>query len=228
MKKIGIITALSAEAKQLEAIFQKPLKTDLYGNISVKTYAYNGKEIYFAKSGVGEIFAAACTQILVSVYGVEVVVNYGLAGSDYHHKTGDSVLIKGVVHYDMDTSKVDGAEPGRYSELYDTPLIETDERLLNFAKTLKLGTTDALLASGDKFVADENFKANLYESYKTSVYDMEGAAVLLICKNAAIPALIIKVISDSGSKDEYYSFKQLLSDTKIKFVGDVKTIVDNL
>lgn len=228
MKKIGIVTALSAEAKQLEKIFEKPIKTDLYGNISVKLYRYCGKEIYFAESGVGEISAAACTQILISVYGVEAIINYGLAGSNACHKTGDSVLIKGVVHYDFDTSKVDGAEPGRYSDLFDTPVIPTDKNLFEFVKTLNLSTGEALLASGDKFVADEDFKTQLYDTYKTSVYDMEAAGVVLTAINAKIPMVIIKVISDSGNKDEYYSFKQLLSDTKIKLVDDVKTIVDNL
>ena len=38
MKVIGVITALDAERGQLEKILEKPLKTDLYGRISVSTY----------------------------------------------------------------------------------------------------------------------------------------------------------------------------------------------
>lgn len=228
MKKIGIMTALDAEGKKLEDYLGKPLKTDLYGHISVKTYIYKDKEIYFAKSGVGEIFASACTEILIAIYKAEAIINYGFAGGYNNRKIGESVLIGGVVHYDFDISKVDDCKPGHYLGLFDSPVIRTDEGLLNFVKSLDDNLSIGLLASGDKFVADEDFKKNLYTAYGTDVYDMEGAAILIVCRNANIPVVIVKVVSDNGNADEYYSFKELVRDTKIKFVDLLRKIVDNI
>lgn len=227
MQKIGIMTALDAEKNQLENYFGTPLKTDLYGHISVKTYLYKDKEIYFAKSGVGEIFASACAEILIAIYKVEAIINYGFAGGYNNRKTGESVLISGVVHYDFDVSKVDDCKPGHYFGIFDGPVIHTDEGLFSFVKSLD-DMSVGLLASGDKFVADEDFKKSLYTTYGTDVYDMEGAAILIVCRNAGIPAVIVKVVSDNGNADEYYSFKELVRDTKIKFVDLLRKIVDNI
>ncbi len=228
MKKIGIITALDAEKSQLENYLGIPLKTDLYGHISVKTYLCGDKEIYFAKSGVGEIFASACTEILIAVYKVEAILNYGFAGGYNNRKIGDSVLIGGVVHYDFDISKVDDCKPAHYFGLFDSPVIRTDEGLMDFVKSLDETLSVGLLASGDKFVADEDFKKSLYCAYGTDVYDMEAAAILIISRNAGIPAVIVKVISDNGNGDEYHSFKELVRETKIKFVDLLRKIVDNI
>lgn len=228
MKKIGILTALFEEGGLIEKTLGKPLKTDLYGDFLVKTYSYLGKEIYLCNSGVGEISAAACTQILITVYGVELILNYGFAGGYKRYKIGDAVLINGVVHYDFDTSAVDDCKRGHYLGKFNSPIIGTDEGFVNFVKKIDKEVKTGVLCSGDKFIADEDLKKDLYEEFGGTVYDMEGASVVIISKNAKIPQIIVKVISDSGNADEYYAFKDLLSDTKVKFVNLIRKIVENL
>lgn len=223
MKKIGIITALSLEGEQVSSLLGKPIKTDLYGHFSVCKYVINDKEFYCADCGVGEIASASCTQILLSVYNVELVLNYGFAGGYDGLKAGDGVIIGGLVHYDFDVSAVDGCEPCFYPDLFDSPVIKTDEKFVALAKKItdyKVG----VLASGDKFVTDKSFKDEMYDKYGAVVYDMEAAGILITCKNLKIPTLVIKVVSDSGNADEYYSFKELVSRTKIKFAGFIKEI----
>lgn len=228
MKKIGIMTALDVEGGQLENYLGNPLKTDLYGHISVKTFIHGDKEVCFAKSGVGEIYASACTEILIAIYKVDVIFNYGFAGGYLTRSIGEAVLVKGVVHYDFDISKLDDCKPGHYPMLFDGPIIHTDESLLDYAKSLDGDLTVGLLASANKFIADEDFKKSLYNLYGTDVYDMEAAAILIISRNANVPALIIKVISDNGNADEYYSFKKLAAETKIKFADILRKIIDNI
>lgn len=228
MKRIAILTALYEEGGLIEENFGKPLKTDLYGDFSIKTYAYLNKEIYFCNSGVGEISAAACTQLLITLYNPDVIFNYGFAGGYKDYKIGDAVLIKGVVHYDFDTSAVDDCERGRYLGKFDGPVIPTDEDFLNFVKKIDENIKVGILCSGDKFITDEAFKKDLYEEFGGTVYDMEGAAVVIISKNSKVPQIVVKVISDSGNADEYYAFKDLLSDTKVKFVNLIKEIVEKL
>lgn len=218
MKKIGIITALTLEGEQVEKILGIPLKTDLYGHFSVKTYCVNEKYIYLANCGVGEIFASSCTQILLSCYNVGLILNYGFAGAIDGLKQGDGIIVNGVVHYDFDISKVDDCEPCTYIDFYDSPVIPVGDELTEFAKTICVDFKIGVLASGDKFVTDKGFKDEMNKKYNAIVFDMEGAGVLLTCKNYGTPVLILKVVSDSGDADEYYSFKDLVSHTKIKFV----------
>ncbi len=217
MKKIGIITALTLEGEQIEKILGSPAEIDLYGRFSIKTYRLNDKIIYCANCGVGEIAAASCTQILISVYNAEMVLNYGFAGGYGSFNQGDGIIASGVVHYDFDVSEVDGCKPYLYPELFDSPVIPVDRHLVRLAEKECADFKTGVLASGDKFVTDKAFKDEMNEKFGAVAFDMEGAGVLLTCKNSGTPALIIKVISDSGNADEYYSFKDLVRRTKIKF-----------
>lgn len=41
----------------------------------------NGKEVVVVRSGIGKVNAAVCTQILADEFGVDGVINTGIAGS---------------------------------------------------------------------------------------------------------------------------------------------------
>ncbi len=227
MKKTGVITALDVEREQFEEIFGKPLKTDLYGHFLISEYSYNGNIFYLARSGVGEIHASACTQLLISVYGVDVIFNYGFAGCIKGYKIGENVLVNSVVHYDFDTSAIDNCEVGRYL-MFDGVRIPTDQRLRELAKECYPDLKEGVCASADKFVADVAAKERLFNDFGATLCEMECAAVLIVSKNAGIPALIVKVISDSASGDEYCDFVSLVKTTKSLFADFLKSMLDKI
>ena len=80
MKLIGIIGAMEVEVASL-----KEMMTD----VTIRTKAsmefnhgyLNGKEVVVVRSGIGKVNAGICTQILVDDYGVDCVINTGIAGS---------------------------------------------------------------------------------------------------------------------------------------------------
>lgn len=228
MKIIGVITALEAEREQLEKIFGKPLKTDLYGHFSIKTYIYNNITVCFAKCGVGEIMASSCTQLLISVYKVELIINYGFAGGYQNLTIGDTVVPTGVVHYDFDTSAIDNCQVGHYLGIFDGPIIKANQGFLELSKKLDSKIKFGVLASADKFVADDVVKERLYKEYGATLYDMESAGILITCSNQNIPLIIVKVISDHGESQEFYGFKELLRDTKANFVKFLQSVIDNI
>ncbi len=224
MKTIGIITALEHERQQLESVVGKCLKTDLYGNFSIKTYQFEDKTIYFANCTIGQIHAAACTQLLLTKYGVEMVFNYGLVGAISSYKVGQSVVCKNVVHYEIDTSLVDNCERGRYLHL-DSVYIPLNEDLYKLALSLDSEAKIGTLASGDKFVADLSVKKQLKDEFNADICDMEGAAISLVCLNMKVPCLIVKVVSDSCDGTEYFDFVELLKNTKHKFASFLHQIL---
>lgn len=64
-----------------------------------------GKKVVVVRSGIGKVNAGMCTQILADVFGVEAVINTGIAGSlNNDVNIGDIVLSTDVLHHDMDAT----------------------------------------------------------------------------------------------------------------------------
>ena len=102
MKLIGIIGAMEVEVASL-----KEMMTD----VTIRTKAsmefnhgyLNGKEVVVVRSGNGKVNAGICTQILVDDYGVDCVINTGIAGSLRNEiNIGDIVISTDAVQHDMD------------------------------------------------------------------------------------------------------------------------------
>ncbi len=220
MKKIGMVVALE---KELKAFLEKQtveIKEDKSGAFSVIEFTLGKNEVVCVKSGVGEIFAAAATQYLITAYKPDIIINFGVCGSLTKSLGLEKVaLIKGVVHYAFDTSAVDNVEAGRY-EQFDDVVIKTDENLL--AKALKAAGEDlpcVICASADKFVADKDEKTYLKNTFGASVCEMESAGVLITCRNAGVPCLIIKAVSDGeGGAEEYEKTVRIACGKYVKLV----------
>ncbi len=59
--------------------------------------------VVVVRSGIGKVNAAVCTQILVDEFGVDAVINTGIAGSlNAQIDIGDIVISTDVLHHDMD------------------------------------------------------------------------------------------------------------------------------
>ena len=220
MKKIGMVVALE---KELKAFLEKQtvdIKEEKSGAFSVIEFTLGKNEVICVKSGVGEIFAAAATQYLITAYKPDIIINFGVCGSLTNSLGLEKVaLIKGVVHYAFDTSAVDNVEAGRY-EQFDDVVIKTDENLL--AKALKAAGEDlpcVICASADKFVADKDEKTYLKYTFGASVCEMESAGVLITCRNAGVPCLIIKAVSDGeGGAEEYEKTVRIACGKYVKLV----------
>ena len=76
--RIGMVVAVEIDAV-LER-YGEPQRMEKHGEFTVRVYNVHGSELIIAHSGVGEISAAACTQLLISVYGAEMILNFGVVG----------------------------------------------------------------------------------------------------------------------------------------------------
>lgn len=212
MKKIGIVVAQLIEG----ADFMKKLGNyeliDLCEGFCVRKYAYKGKEIYLIESGVGEIRAAASTQLLIDRFEVEVIINFGVVGGLKTDMRGKLCLVCGVAHYEYDTSPLDGAPRGKY-EIFDSAIIRPDSSILAVLKEVAPTAEIVVCASGDKFVADESFKKGLIKDFGASICEMETAGILITAKRFKIPCGFVKIVSDDGDHaDEYYDFLEHMKD----------------
>lgn len=205
MKNIGMIVAV-----EIQAVLEKygeRLEERFVDGFTVNVLNNDNYTLYIVKTGAGEIAAAAGTQLLISKFGVDCVINFGVVGGlTPEMALAKTAVVEKVVHYDFDVSEIDPVEVGRYSN-YPSVHIPCDKTLLNKALELQPDLKPVVCASGDKFVGDPAKKEALHEQFGADICEMEAAGILLTCKRSNIPCLMIKTVSDSisGGAEEFTS-----------------------
>lgn len=213
--RIGIVIAVASE---LESFLSANYKIETL-NIDRRTVykvIINKNEVYAIKSGCGQIDAASATQYLISKYGTEIILNYGVTGALKKELTvKDVFIVKGVINHDFDISTFDDVKPHQYSDL-KSEIIPLDEGLIRFVKTIKPDLKDVIVASGERFVDDLNDKLNL-ASLGCDICDMEIAAIARVCFLNGVKCLSIKSISDTLDGDGKMFVENVRNSSNIAF-----------
>lgn len=212
MKRIGMIVAVEMNA--VLSRYGTPEGEITENGFRVLTYRNESYTLYVLNCGVGEIAAAAGTQFLICRFHVDMILNFGIVGGLTQEMSHTRVCLVGrVVHYDIDTSAVDGIEPGRYLD-YPDVYIPADETLLEKALAFSPGLKVATCASGDKFIADPEKKAELVRLYGADICEMEAAGIFLTCRRSGVPFLSVKAVADcvDDGDDGYWDKKQSSSE----------------
>ena len=204
-KKIGVVVAI--EVDSVLARYGAPAELRQEGGYTVRTYRNGDVELIVMDSGAGEISAATATQVLISEYGVDMVLNFGVVGAlTGEMAAAELCVVEKVIHYDFDTTGwlnlPRGCYPGQESAyLSTTP--ELIEKALAVYPTLKKVTC----ASADKFVDRPEDKKALREAYGADICEMEAAGIVLTCNRCGVPCLLIKAVSDSltGGGAEFFT-----------------------
>ena len=129
---IGIIGAMEKEVAilkeqmEISEVVEKASMTFCKGMLC-------GKEVVVVRSGIGKVNAAICAQILVDRFGVDLLINTGIAGSlNAAIDIGDIVISKDAVQHDVDASTF-GDPVGQVTNM-DVLAFPADERLAKLAK----------------------------------------------------------------------------------------------
>lgn len=197
--KIGLIIAIERE---LKAFLENgtEIKQEIVNNRMIYMTSINGHEIFAMRSGCGIIDAASATQLLITLYGVELVLNFGVAGAlDRTLKVEDLFVVKNVLHYEYDVSPIDPVKKYQYEEFQDE-FIPLDRDFIKLAKEVNPSLKEAVVASGGRFIVDKERKLKHFEK-GCHICDMEIAAIARTCFLAGIPCLSIKCISDTFDGD---------------------------
>ena len=129
---IGIIGAMEEEVSALKEEMQAEEVKEIAGMTFVKGLLC-GRDAVVVRSGIGKVNAALCAQILASEFGVDMLVNTGIAGSlDARIDIGDIVISTDALYHDMDASKF-GDPVGQIPRM-DVFSFEADPRLVELAR----------------------------------------------------------------------------------------------
>ena len=202
MKLIGIIGAMEVEVASL-----KEMMTD----VTIRTKAsmefnhgyLNGKEVVVVRSGIGKVNAGICTQILVDDYGVDCVINTGIAGSLRNEiNIGDIVISTDAVQHDMDV-RIFGYPLGEIPQM-GVLSFQADEHLAEVAEEVckevnpEIQVFRGRVVSGDQFISSKEVKNHLIEEFNGSCAEMEGAAIAQGAYLNKIPYVVLRAISDKA------------------------------
>ena len=202
MKKIGIIGAMEVEVAALKSamkvsrMLNKAQMEFLEGELE-------GCQAVVVRSGIGKVNAAVCTQILVDEFGVDGVINTGIAGSlKAEINIGDIVLSTDVLHHDMDATGF-GYDLGQIPQM-NVFSFEADERMRTIAKEVceavnpEIQVFEGRIVSGDQFISGGEKKKQIQENFHARCAEMEGAAIAHGAYLNKIPYVILRAISDKA------------------------------
>lgn len=209
--RIGIITAMAEETLPVYRKLGNVVAEDCVSGVAIKQIEAEGHTIYLATSGIGEIRAALAVQLLVDLFDVEAIVNFGFVGSlNPALSVGELIVVERAVHHQFDISAVNGTPLGCYDGK-DSPYFYTDKQIADKLRALlPYKLRNVVAASGDKFVADSATKAFLRDTFGADICEMEIAGICLAAERNNVPVFSLKVVSDGADEEATVSFGEVL------------------
>lgn len=207
----GIIVAMQEE---LEVILQSLDKTSTQERAGMQFHIghYAGRPVVAVICGIGKVNAALCTQILISEFAVQQVINLGVAGGlGLDVKPGDIVIGDSLVQHDMDVTVFD-LPKGQIPRL-DVFDFKAHPVLLQAAiEASKTISTQAhfvgRIVTGDQFVASPDAAKRLHEDFQALACEMESASIAHVCHVNATPFVCIRSISDNANSGAHMDFAE--------------------
>ncbi|MBQ8140669.1 MAG: 5'-methylthioadenosine/adenosylhomocysteine nucleosidase [Clostridia bacterium] len=211
---VGIIGAMKIEVDTLKKAMTEK-NTETVSGIEFVSGKLYGRDAVVAQSGIGKVFAAVCAQTMILRYGVDTVINTGVAGTlTAKLSINDIAVSSACVQHDMDTSAL-GDEVGLISGI-NIVNIPADEKLCGCvcgaATRLGLKAEAGVIASGDCFVSSAEKKKYISDTFGAIACEMEGAAIAQVCFVNEVPYVVIRAISDSADGDadmDYGEFSKI-------------------
>ncbi len=225
---IGIIGAMEEEVASLKESMEIQEISE-HAGMTFCRGILDGKEVVVVRSGIGKVNAAICTQILVDRFGIDMVINTGIAGSlNAEINIGDMVISADAVHHDVDASTF-GDPVGQVPRM-DTFSFPADETLIQKAKAAnekanpEIRTFVGRVATGDQFISEKAVKDRIVENFGAYCTEMEGVGIAHATYLNKVSYVIIRAISDKADNSavmDYPEFERQAIAHSIKLMHEL-------
>lgn len=225
---IGIIGAMEEEV----AVLKQEMKIEETRTVAGMTFVKGelcGREAVVVRSGIGKVNAALCAQLLVTVFGADMLINTGIAGSlDAGIDIGDIVISTDALYHDMDAT-IFGDAPGQVPRM-DVLSFPADERLVRLAREANekanpdIRTFTGRVVSGDQFISSAEVKQRISELFHPLCTEMEGAGIAHAAYLNQVPYVIIRAISDKADNSatmDYPEFEKKAIAHSVRLVKEL-------
>lgn len=231
---IGIISAMQNEIELLlsEAEIDH---IDTIGGVDFNVGTLCGKPVVIAQAGIGKILSAAGTAAMLNRYPICSVLFTGIAGGvGDETKVLDVVVATNLVQHDYGQITNDGFE---WLEGYDREegYYPCDEGLAKLAYDAAVDVVggdhvfQGIIASGDQFIASEEYVKQLQENHSALACEMEGASIALVCERYDVPFVVIRTMSDKAdglAHETYENMADIAADNSSKIILEMLEGID--
>ena len=207
---IGMIYAMTLE---IESLLTNENAQPLQTVAGVPFYRIRDNVIACA-GGVGKVNAAMATQLMISLYQPDLILNAGVAGCFEHAGIGDLVLAEQFMQHDFDTSNI-GDEECFVSTVNCTYFPTSDfDRAKAAMDKVGLPYRTGLVATGDWFGVDCDRSRHIAEKFHPLLCEMEGCAIAQVCLRNGVKFMSLKSVSDClfEHHDFYFNFPTAMKD----------------
>lgn len=211
---LGIIGAMQVEINALRELMTDQAVRVISGMEYVKG-KLDGHDVVAVVCGEGKVASGICAQTLILQYGVDKVINTGVAGT-LCDELGikDVAVARDVVQHDMDVTAL-GLPLGQIPSLNlskipcDQDLVAALEQAVQEQGcNYRVGT----IASGDMFLHTVERKQFIVEHFGAIAGEMEGASIGQVCYLNSIPFVVLRTMSDDASGHAPASFERFAAE----------------
>ncbi len=211
MKNIGIIGAMEEEVAALIKHYGSTEKVK-YLDFEFHILKYNDKKIIVVVSGIGKVNSAICAQLLIDRFGVECVVNSGIAGAISEKiDIADIVFSSDLIQHDVNAVNF-GYKLGQIPRMGEDYIFKGDLALLHkmeeIAQNKGIKYYVGRIVSGDEFVSANTKKQWLKDNFNAMCTDMESASIAHVCFLNKVPFIAIRCISDTADDRANMVYKE--------------------
>ncbi len=216
VERIGIISAMDNEI----AILLKEAKidrTETFGGTEYHVGTLRGMPVVITRAGIGKVLAASCVTTLLERYDISKVIFTGIAGGVADcTEVMDEVVATNLVEHDYGFLTNDGfvwcsGDPGMGGE--EGIYYPCDPELVTLAYEAAVEVVGedhaykGTIATGDQFIASQDYVARLQKDYDAYACEMEGAAIAAVCGKYEKPFVVIRALSDKADGNAHESYE---------------------
>ena len=205
--KIGLQFAMPAEFHALPGARDlPPVET-----VSGVPFFEAAPGILACAGGVSKVMAA---EIFCLKYGVDLILNAGVAGCATDLPTGSLVVASEFVQHDVDTTAV--GDPIGLVSTVNQVVFPTwqPERCVSLLKEQGVSAVTGRIATGDWFAVKGSRAEWIRDTFSPLLVEMEGGAIAQVCLRNGVRFVSVKSVSDhlfsEKQAEEYFDFGQAL------------------
>ena len=208
--KIGLQFAMPAELHSLPGVKgMEPFET-----VSGVPFYEIAPGILACAGGVSKVNAAMAAEIFCLKYGVDLILNAGVAGCATDLPIGALVVASEFLQHDVDTTAV-GDPIGLVSTVNQVhfPTWEPEKCVALLAELGHTAVTGRV-ATGDWFATKGDRAQWIKDTFDPLLVEMEGCAMAQVCLRNGVKFVSVKSVSDhffsENQAEEYFDFGQAL------------------
>lgn len=209
--KIGLQFAMPAELHAL------PGARDLqpFETVSGVPFYEVAPNILACAGGVSKVNAAMAAEIFCLKYGVDLILNAGVAGCAADLPIGSLVVASEFLQHDVDTTAV-GDPIGLVSTVNQVHFPTwKPEMCLRLLSELGYAAVTGRVATGDWFATRGQRAGWIRDTFDPLLVEMEGCAIAQVCLRNNVKFVAVKSVSDhffsENQAEEYFDFGQALA-----------------